>query len=116
MNEFPVAPQAAELSPTEEAERVERCEKLRREILACIRVGRAALWQMASALYRFNEEHGWSAIGYDELSHWLADPDIGMTKSTYHRLVGAWRSLVVEGGMSPEEVEVLDLSKVALVL
>lgn len=111
------APRARELTAEEAEERVKHCFDLHTSVIAGLRAGRVALWDTAAALHEFDEERGWSALGgYDTLGDWLADPEIGMTKSTYYRLVGSYRELVINRQLSQEAVKDLDVSKVALVL
>lgn len=108
--------QARELSPQEQQQRAEACFKLDQWVRAGLRKGREALWETAEALYHFYEERAWSALGYESLSEWLADPEVGITSSTYYRMVRSWRELIVYRKVPMATVQALDQSKVDLVL
>jgi hypothetical protein len=107
---------AKELSPDEAEVRAERCFELEKEIKAGLQAGREALWRVARAAHEFDEENGWTALGYENVTEWLADPEVGMTRSTYFRMVGAYRELVVKKQLPMETVAELDVSKVDVVL
>jgi hypothetical protein len=105
-----------ELSPEEAEERKRRCYELDQQARAGMRAGREAMWYTARVLHEFDEEAAWQAIGYDKLGDWLADPEVGMTRSTYHRMIGAYRELAVVRKVDEQRLLVLDVSKVDIVL
>ena len=108
---------AAPISAEEHQQLVERSYALEQEVKKSLDESREVLWRTAHALYEFNEARGWSYLGgYDTLGDWLADPDIGMTRSTYYRMVETWREVIVMRQIDPGTVEDVDLSKVALAL
>jgi len=78
--------------------------------------GRQALWDVAQSLYEFDEIGGWIPLGCETKAEWLADPEISMTSTTYYRLVGVWRELVVRRDIDADTLRGLDVSKVAIVL
>jgi hypothetical protein len=80
-----------------------------------LRDGKAALWKLSEALYDFDSSKGWAALGYENLTQWLNDPEIDMTRGTYYRWVNTWRKWVVERGVAPEQLEQISASKAALV-
>jgi hypothetical protein len=106
----------AELSPEEQQKRAERCYALQETVKAGLTAGRTALWQMARALHEFDQEQGWLALGYDVLGDWLADPDIGISKSAYYRLVKSWRGLAIKRRVPEAKIFELEPSKVDIVL
>jgi hypothetical protein len=116
MGDHPLAPQARELTPQEQDERARECYALQSQITASLRAGRAAMWALAEALHKFDEANGWTALNYESLRHWLADPEIGMKRATYYRLVGQWRELVVVRQVDVSTVLELDVSKVQVVM
>src|SRR3954452_10219780 len=105
-----------ELTPEEQQQRAEVCYAIDERVNVALGAGREALWQTAEALYEFDCAAAHTALGYDTLGDWLGDPDIGMTRSTYYRLVKAWRALVVERELDTDELVGLDVSKVDVVL
>jgi len=116
MSEFPTFPGARELSPDEAEARVQECFEIEQRVKNGLAAGRAALWQLAEALYEFDEERGWSALGYEELVDWLADPEISTKSATYYQLVQTWRELAVMRKVDSKRLENLDRSKVGIVL
>ena len=86
------------------------------QVKAAMAEGREALWRLAEALYAFDEMRGWLKLGHDNLSSWLADSDVTLTRGTYYRLVKTWRKLVVERHIDAGRVRLLDQSKVAIVV
>jgi hypothetical protein len=85
------------------------------QIKAALASGRKALWELAEALYAFDEMKGWQQLDYATLSDWLADTEGTITRSTYYRLVRTWRKVVVELEVDADRVSLLDQSKVAIV-
>jgi hypothetical protein len=53
---------------------------------------------------------------YLTLNDYLADPEVGITRSTYFRLVGAWRYLAVRRELPMSVLAELDVTKVDVVL
>ena len=75
------------------------------------------LWvALAGYLYEFNGEQMWSALGYETFNDWLATPEIDLGRSQVFSLIEAYRELIVERGVDPEELSKLDVSKIAVVL
>lgn len=111
-----LTPTPTDLSPDEAEERGRRAYELDQEVKAGIQEGREALWRVARALYEFSEMSGWTALGHDTLGEWLADPEVSMTRTTFHRMVGVWRELVVLRKLPESEVLELEASKVDIVL
>jgi hypothetical protein len=109
-------PQARSLTPEEAEARAQRCFEIDERIKAGLRAGREALWETARALHEFDEENGWTALGYEKIGEWLADPEVGMTRGTYIRLVGTFRELVVKRKLPFATVADLETSKVQIVL
>ena len=77
--------------------------------------GKSALWKLSEALYEFDQQQGWEKLGYENLTRWLADPEIDMTRGTYYRLVRTWQKLAVEKGIERPQLEQVNMSKAALV-
>jgi hypothetical protein len=115
-HQHPLAPAARDLTPAEAEARRQTCQVLDGQIRHAIRVGRAAMWELAQRLHDFDEEAGWLALGYDTLGAWLADREVDLTESTYRRLLRVYRETAVLRGLPLPTLEALDLSKVDIVL
>lgn len=107
---------ARDLSPDEVIARRDAAHELEQDIKDGIRAGRRALWAVAKALHAFDEQSGYTALGYDTLNEWLADPEIGMTSTTYYRLTGAWRELAVARKVEQKRLDRVDVTKADVVL
>jgi len=112
----PYVPDAKDLTPAEAAERDRTARLLDAQVKDCVRVGRAAMWEMAMRLHEMDEENGWTALGFDHLTDWLDQPEVGLTYRTYRRLADAYRDLVVLRDVDLPALAGLDLSKVDVVL
>lgn len=75
------------------------------------------LWVvLAGYLYEFFEGKMWKSLGHETFNEWLATPEIDLARSQVYALVEAYRELVVERGVVPEELSGLDVTKIAVVL
>jgi hypothetical protein len=107
---------AKELTQDEAQARAEHCFELEQSIKDGLKAGREAMWDVAAALHEFDEENGWSALGHESLTEWLADPEVTMTRTTYYRMVSAYRQTVVQRQVPVADVKELDYSKVDIVI
>jgi hypothetical protein len=85
------------------------------KVLTAISHGKEAVWELAEALYHFDEASGFRRLGHESLEEWLAQPEVGITKSVYYNLVGSWRKMVVHRSIEPARLHQLDPSKVSIV-
>jgi hypothetical protein len=112
----PIQADAVEPTASEMQVRREECYELERQVKEGFAAGREAMWSTAKALWAFNEQQGWLALGYDRLGDWLADPEIGMTRRTFQRMVSTYDKTVMRRQIPLESVKKLDMSKVDVVL
>jgi hypothetical protein len=111
----PAGSPAKELTQEEYEALVETCHALQEQVKAGLRKGREAAWQVAQALTLFDEERGWEVLGYETVSEWLADPEIGMGKTTYYRWIQTWKTLAARN-VDPSSLGRLDPSKVSIIV
>lgn len=118
MADHPIEAPPRPLSDAERAERAEQMYELHAEIVSGLAEGRAAMWRVCKALSEFVREHGWSADGlnYDSLSGWLADPEVGITRTTCYRMIRAYEETVVVRQIPMATLQEADYTKVDLVL
>lgn len=109
-------PSARELTGDEEEARAAQCYELDQRVKAGLRAGREALWDVAAALYAFDELSGWVALGYERIGDWLADPEVTMTRAQFYRLTGMYQELAVLRSVPEKKLKELDSSKVAIVM
>jgi hypothetical protein len=73
-------------------------------------------WELAAELYAFHESGGWALVGYDTLDEFLAQPEIGMSRSQFFQMTKTHRDLVVVKKLPPESLKELEPSKVREVI
>jgi hypothetical protein len=115
MSQHPVEAPPRELTDEEAEKRSVQMFGLEQTMIAAIRKGNQAAWEFAKAASEFEEEHGWSALGYDTLSEWLAQPDVGVSRTWFYRLVRVYRELTLRK-IDKKELPTLDANKVDIVL
>jgi hypothetical protein len=71
---------------------------------------------LAGLFFEFHGRRGWEPLGFDTLNGWLAEPDVGVGRNEFFKLVRIYRELVVGRELPIEELARLDRSKVATVL
>jgi hypothetical protein len=75
------------------------------------------LWvELAEELHTFVRSDMWRDLGYSTLEEWLADPDIELKRRYVFELVANWQELVIERGVSKEDLARLKVTKVREVL
>jgi hypothetical protein len=116
MADHPVPAPARDLTEEEHQKLVEQVFGYEQAVKAGLQKGREALWQVAEALSKFDADRGWQVLGHDTLTDWLADPEIGMPRSTYYRLVRVWDQFVIAKKVDVPALAQVDPSKVDLVL
>jgi hypothetical protein len=95
---------------------LEEAQRLHAEIVKGCNAIRRAWIYVAARLYRMHDDQAWKLLGHSTWGSYLASDDVGIARSYADLLVRAWRVLVVEGGMPPEQLDRTDLSKVGYVL
>jgi hypothetical protein len=116
MANHPVPTPARQLSPEEWDAEVEKCVKINDRIKEALAGARKVSWELAEALYEFDQERGWTRLSYENKTEWLADPEITLTQRTYERMVRAWTVLVINRKVDPPTLASLDITKVDIVL
>lgn len=66
---------------------------------------------LAGALYRFHDAKMWTALGYRTFDEWLASPDVEIKRRHVYGLIEVWRTLVIELGLQPRQLEGIQISK-----
>jgi len=102
-------------SLTDPHEAVAVAEAAQKKVYTALGRGKEAAWELAEALYEFDEVSGWHRLGHETLEEWLAQPEVGMKKSSYYDLVSSWRKMVVHQEIEPAKLKLLEPSKVAIV-
>ena len=75
-------------------------------------VAHASWWALSELLYEFHEGGYWADLGHDSLDAFLAQPDIGISRSQFFKQSKTWRDLVIVKEIAPEKLKDLEPSKV----
>lgn len=107
---------ARSLSKAEAKALGDRAFALETAIKELLTQGRHVYWQVAERLYEFHEGGLWVALGYATLADFLAQPDLGMSRTTFFQMTRLWRDLVVVRQVPAETIGALEPTKVREVL
>lgn len=116
MADYPVRTPARKLTPEERQELRDQAFDLERKIKVGVRQIHEDTWDLAKALYEFHELRGFGLLGYETLEGFLAQPELGISRAWFFRLVQAWYWLVVVREVAPARLFPLEVSKVHEVL
>lgn len=108
--------QSKELTPAEFQARVDDAHRIQEEFIKAMGRGREAMWDLSKWAYEFKEAQGWTALGYEKLVDWLAQPEISVTRATFYRLHQTYYDMVVKREIPEATMRQVDQSKVAVVL
>jgi hypothetical protein len=111
--DHPVA--AAEVKPVskEDAEKfIQAAFNSERAIKEAAQHVHEAWWELSEHLYAFHEAGYWSALGYDSLDEFLAQPDLGISRSQFFKMTKTWRDLVVVKKLPASDLKEIEPTKV----
>jgi hypothetical protein len=103
--------EAKELTKKEAEALTNEAFDLERKIKATVGNVNTARWELANHLYEFQELQGWKYLDYESLVEWLAQPDIGLTRSEFDRATRMWRDLVVTKQLPPSKLKDVEPQK-----
>lgn len=87
------------------------------QVVAQVARQRGSWVALAERLYEFHAGEGWLALDPDSTFHsWLGMPEISLSRTSAHAMIGAWLELFVKRNVDPTRLATLDISKVAVVL
>jgi hypothetical protein len=104
-------PRHRELTEAESTALVDRAFALEQAIKESLGRGREVWWNLAEQLYAFHEAGAWSLLGYETLREFLAQPDLGMSHSTFFQAVRLWRDLIVVRQIPAETISAVEPTK-----
>lgn len=93
----------------------EVAHEFERRILGLARRVNASAWEMAALLYEWHEHQMWRLAGYETLNEFLAQPELGLSRTQFFRLTRLWRDLAVVKRVPTSVLAELDPSKAELV-
>lgn len=89
--------------PSEED--AEAAQGAHEKFLAGLAEARAGLAYAAEGAYLLKSTEGWKALGYENVSEYLAAPEITMSRSEFYRLAEIWERYVLNGGVPVEGLQ-----------
>ena len=90
--------------------------QLEQKLKSALRITRRSLIDVAEACYGISRNHAYEALGYDTLAEFLAQPDIGMSRSEFFTAAKVHEVFVLEHGIDPERLADASLTKLDVVL
>lgn len=103
---------AKALTRKQQEERSSVAFALERDIRKAAVLAHASWWALSELLYKFHEGGYWSDLGYDSLDEFLAQPEVGISRSQFFKQSKTWRDLVVVKKIRPSRLKELEPSKV----
>lgn len=95
---------------------VDRAHATARKIVQGTHAIRTAWVLLGGYLCEFVEERMWEPLGLETLEEWLASPEVELSRTDVFRVVRVYRGLVLERGVSPEELHGLSAGKLDVLL
>lgn len=105
---------ARDLTPGEQKARAEAAYDVDQRLKSALAAGREAAWEVAEACADFADSQGYLDLGFDSLNEYLGDPDIGISRSFFQKLVRIAR--FARTRQLVDEFRTLELTKVSVVL
>jgi hypothetical protein len=90
---------------------IDKAFALERQLKKALLTGHAAWWATAKIAYEMHQERGWELLGYEQVGEWLAQPDIGMSRSGFFKASQTWRDLVEVKHIDVETLQEIEPSK-----
>lgn len=75
-----------------------------------------AWWKLAQTFWVFRQGRYWLDLKYNTIDEFLAQPDVGVTRSTFFRFVQAWDEFHVRREIEPEVLQEIEPSKALVIL
>jgi hypothetical protein len=90
---------------------IDKAFTLERQLKKAIHMETGAWWAQAKIAYAMHQERGWELLGYERIDDWLAQPDIGMTRTRFFKASQTWRDLVEVKQIEVEKLKEIEPSK-----
>lgn len=119
MSDAPVlasSPEAKKMTEAEARAFMDGAFEAERKIRSAFANVSTAWWELSARLYEFHEAGYWAALGYASLDEFLAQPELGMSRSQFFQMTKAYRDLVVVKQIEMGDLQELEPSKVREVI
>lgn len=71
------------------------------KVIEGLQAARLGLACAAEGCHALHASEGWTALGFESLSEYLACPEVTLSRSEFYRLVSIWDRYVLNGGLQP---------------
>jgi len=90
--------------------------EMEKRLKAALRLTRRSLMTVAEACHEISRSHAYEALGYETLAEFLAQPEVGMSRSEFFTAAKVHEVFVLEHGIDPDKLADAGLSKLEVVL
>ena len=90
--------------------------EMEKRLKAALRATRRSLMDVCAASHDISRNHAYEALGYETLAEFLAQPDVGMSRSEFFTAAKIHQVFVLEHGIDPEKLAEAGMAKLAVVL
>lgn len=90
--------------------------ELEKRLKAALQLTRRSIIAVCEACYEISRNHAYESLGYETLTEFLAQPDIGMSRSEFFTAAKVHDVFVREHGIEPDRLADAGLAKLAVVL
>ena len=89
---------------------------MEKRLKAALHATRRSLMAVCAACHDISRNHAYEALGYETLAAFLAQPDVGMSRSEFFTAAKIHEVFVLEHGVDPERLAEAGMAKLAVVL
>jgi hypothetical protein len=86
------------------------------KIMEGLHAAHYALACAAEGCHTLLASEGWTALGFESLSEYLAAPEVTLSRSEFYRLASIWERYVLDGGLDPMALQSAGPSKLEVPL
>jgi hypothetical protein len=90
--------------------------EMEKRLKAALRLTRRSLLEVARAAHDISRNHAYEALGYETLASFLAQPEVGMSRSEFFTAAKIHEVFVLEHGIDPDKLAEAGMAKLAVVL
>lgn len=90
--------------------------EMEKRLKAALHATRRSLMDVCAACHECSRGHAYEALGYETLAEFLAQPDVGMSRSEFFTAAKVWDVFVLEHGIDPDRLAEAGMAKLAVVL
>jgi hypothetical protein len=90
--------------------------EMEKRLKAALRLTRRSLLAVGEECHNISRGHAYEALGYETLAEFLAQPEVGMSRSEFFTAAKIHEVFVLEHGIEPDRLAEAGMAKLAVVL